>query len=80
MSEGLQEVIQRIRDSGIIGSANEMVIRQGVILPILEALGWNVWNAADEVIPEYAVGSNRVDYCLATRGQGKAFIEAKSAR
>ena len=80
MSERLQEVIQRIRDGGNMGSANEMVIRQGVILPILDALGWNVWNAADEVIPEYAVGPNRVDYCLAIRGQGKVFIETKSAR
>lgn len=80
MSEKLQEVIQRIRDSGILGSANEMVIRHGAIVPILEALGWNVLTTGAQISPEYAVGSNRVDYCLESRGQCKVFIEAKSAR
>jgi hypothetical protein len=35
-------------------------------MPILEALGWNVLTAAAQINSEYAVGSNRVDYCLAS--------------
>lgn len=81
MSEKLQEVIQRIRDySDILWASNEMVIRHGVIVPILEAIGWNALTPGAQISPEYAVGSNRVDYCLESRGQGRVFIEAKSAR
>ena len=79
MSERLREVIQAIRDSDSIGLASEMGIRQGAVLPILEALGWSVWNI-EEVSPEYSVGQNRVDFCLAIHGQGKVFVEAKAAR
>lgn len=56
-----------------------MGIRQAAVLPLLDALGWDARNL-DEVIPEYVVGQNRVDYCLAVKGDGKVFIEAKSAR
>ena len=79
MSEKLQEVIQCIRDSDNLSSTNEMGVRQAVILPVLDALGWKVWNIS-EVIPEYTVGQNRVDYCLAIHEASKVFIEAKAAR
>lgn len=79
MAEKLKEVIQNIRDSDNMGSTNEMGIRQAAVLPLLDALGWNVWNI-DEVVPEYVVGQSRVDYCLAVKGDGKVFIEAKAAR
>ncbi len=79
MAERLKEIIQIIRDSDNIGSANEMGIRQAAVLPLLDALGWDTRNL-EEVIPEYIVGQNRVDYCLAAKGDGKVFIEAKAAR
>lgn len=79
MSERLREVIQRILNSNGMNSATEMAVRQGVVLPILDTLGWDIWNVG-EVIPEYVVGQNRVDYCLAIQGKGKVFLETKAAR
>ena len=79
MSEKLQEVIQGIRDSNNLRSASEMGVRQAIILPVLDALGWKVRDIC-EVIPEYTVGQNRVDYCLAIHEQSNVFIEAKAAR
>ena len=79
MAEKLKEVIQNIRDSNNIGSANEMGIRQAAVLPLLDALGWDIRDL-DEVIPEYIVGQNRVDYFIAVKGEGKVFIEVKAAR
>ena len=79
MAERLKDIIQNIRDSSNIGSANEMGIRQATVLPLLDTLGWDIRNL-DEVIPEYIVGQNRVDYCLAVKSDGKVFIEVKAAR
>ena len=82
MSERLQQEIERIRENDSIGSANEMGVRQAAVLPLLDALGWNVRDLA-EVNPEYSVGQSnvgKVDYRLAIRGEGKVFIEAKAAR
>ena len=79
MSEKLQEVIQSILDDDNIKSASEIGVRQAAVLPLLDALGWNVRNLT-EVIPEYTIGQGRVDYCLAIHGQCKAFVEVKGGR
>ena len=45
---------------------------------MLAALGWQ-WHDIDEVVPEYGVGSGRVDYCLRVRGYSAVFLEVKRA-
>ena len=42
---------------------NEAAVSQGIILPVLSALGWPVFDV-HTVIPEYSVGTRRVDYAL----------------
>jgi predicted type IV restriction endonuclease len=55
---------------------NEDETKQGLILPIINGLGWNVFNTK-EVTPEYGVKGKKVDYCLVLDGKPKVFIEVK---
>ena len=46
-------------------NANEATTQQYVVLPILQALGWEYTNLASmEVLPEYQVESKRADFAL----------------
>lgn len=55
---------------------DEATTKNGVILPILNELGWNPFNI-DEVQPEYTVSAKRVDYALRINNLNKVFIEVK---
>ncbi len=43
--------------------ANEAAVSQGIILRILDSLGWKIFDAS-HVIPEFPLGAGRVDYAL----------------
>jgi len=76
---GIMDLINFIRDikeNGELLSYTEDQVKQSVILPILQHLGWSIFNVS-EVAPEYALGSKRVDYALRLNGFDKVFIEAK---
>lgn len=55
---------------------DEAATKQIVLLRILSLLGWNIYNI-DEVVPEYSVGNQRVDYALRHSNMNKAFVEVK---
>ena len=56
---------------------NEAAISHGVVLRILHALGWPIYDT-DIVAPEYSLAGRRVDYALChPRGKPVAFVEAK---
>jgi len=56
---------------------NEAAICQGIILPILNALGWPVFDT-HIIMPEYSVEGRRVDYALCHPADRPIiFIEAK---
>lgn len=61
---------------------DETETKQGMIFPVLQSLGWNVWDT-DEVKPEYpvegkkAAEGGKVDYCLRIKGKSEVFLEAK---
>lgn len=74
MSDALAQAIENIRNAPNVGGYDEARVKQGVVLPILSALGWNPFDI-DEVTPEF--GGGRVDFCLRIGGQSKVFIEAK---
>lgn len=42
---------------------NEAAVSQGIILRLLNSLGWPIFDSST-VLPQYAVGSRRVDYAL----------------
>ncbi len=57
---------------------NEASVSMGVVLPILQALEWPIFNP-EVVCPEYALQSRRVDFalCYPNRNVPKVFIEVK---
>jgi hypothetical protein len=77
----MEELISQLKDR--FSSAqfrNEQAIRETVVLPILQALGWKIWDPTS-VVREYALGARRVDYALtSTPPQMQVFIEVKIRR
>lgn len=56
--------------------ANEAAVSSGVVLPLLDALGWPVFDPA-VVAPEYGLGGRRVDFALLGHGRPAVFVEVK---
>lgn len=74
----LNEHIEAIR-SGIKGGRfpNEASVSQGIVMRLLQALGWPVYDT-QVVCPEYAIEGRRVDYALCHPARKPiAFIEVK---
>ncbi len=55
---------------------NEAAVSSGVVLPILDALGWPVFDPA-VVAPEHGVGGRRVGFALLNHGRPAVFVEVK---
>lgn len=71
--ERIHTVRQRHRDGSL---TNEASVSIGVVLPILDALGWTAFDTS-VVRPEYPVGPRRVDFALMTHGRPAVFVEVK---
>lgn len=72
----LAKFIKKNQTERRIQILNEEATKQSIILPILQFLGWEVFNI-DEVFPEYSIESTRVDYALKNGKMNKVFIEVK---
>jgi len=72
----LIELIQKLKLEKHISELDEAATKQAYILRILQYLGWNIFDVS-EVIPEYSVGTRKVDYALACNSVKKVFIEVK---
>lgn len=55
---------------------NEEATKQGYILPLFNALGWNSEDV-NEVSPEETVSNGRVDYAFKLKGVSSFYLEAK---
>jgi hypothetical protein len=75
----LTSLVEQIRHQMERGQfQNEAAISQGVILPVLNGLGWPVFNTS-VVIPEYLIEGRRVDYALcAYQDRPAIFVEVKA--
>lgn len=71
----LIKCIEDIRKYTTIFSFDEAETKQKITSRILDALGWNMFS--EEVKPEYAVGSQRVDFSLRIKSENLVFIEVK---
>jgi len=76
----LEDTIRGIRNRILTGELpNEASVSQGVVLPLLYQLGWDVFDT-NVVSPEYGLEGRRVDFALCTRAKSPAaFIEVKLA-
>lgn len=75
---GIEQDIEAIR-SGIKAGrfSNEASVSQGIVLRLLNALGWPSYDT-DSVWPEYSLSGRRVDFALCSPpGKPIAFIEVK---
>lgn len=73
----LRERLDNARDLLRTGRlVNEAAVSSGVVLPILDALGWPAFDPS-VVAPEYGVGKRRVDFALLTSGSPAVFVEVK---
>ena len=73
----------QIKKSGEIKKYNEETTKKDFILPLFEALGWNVYNRGkknDSISAEETISKKRVDYGFRINGIQKFFLEAKSLR
>jgi len=75
----LVDKYKRIVDSGEIKEYGEENTKKDFILPLFEALGWDVYNKLEnEVTAEKRVSNGRVDYAFRISEIPKFFLEAKS--
>ena len=68
--------LKQLRETDPSTFKDEAATKLGIILPILQILGWDVFNTK-EVTPEYSFGSGRVDFALCLEEKPKVFIEVK---
>ena len=74
---------EQIKKSGEIKRYNEESTKKDFILPLFEALGWNVYNKGkrnSSVSAEETISKKRVDYGFRISGIPKFFLEAKSLK
>jgi predicted type IV restriction endonuclease len=76
MRDQLLAFVEEFKSDKRMTAFDEAATKQIVLLRILSLLGWNTYNI-DEVVPEYSVGNQRVDYALRHSNMNKAFIEVK---
>ena len=70
----LDDIVTRLRQGRF---PNEQAISQGVVLRVLQELGWNTWDTTI-VWPEFQTGEGRVDFALCHPPSKPAdFIEVK---
>ncbi|MBI4645593.1 MAG: hypothetical protein HY738_03105 [Bacteroidia bacterium] len=75
MNENLYNFLVNIKYNTAIYSYDESDTKQGIILPVLEHLGWNT-KLVDEIIPEYPVNGFRIDYKI-NAGNNDIFLKVK---
>ena len=84
--ERIKELIskyEQIKNSGEIRKYKEEDTKKDFILPLFEALGWNVYNRGkknDSISAEETISKKRVDYGFRINGIPKFFLEAKSLK
>ncbi|MFQ5873335.1 MAG: hypothetical protein ACE5JL_06000 [Dehalococcoidia bacterium] len=76
MSETIAQAVIALRSSVLLGSLDEPGTKQGIVLRLLSLAGWDAFDLS-EVVPEYTVGSRRVDYALRVGSANRVFIEVK---
>lgn len=76
MNEKLTALFNRIKSDSNLLTVSEAQTSQGIVLPILNNLGWDVFDTR-EVTPEYSMSGGRVDFALRIQEINKVFLEIK---
>ena len=72
----IAQAVEQIRNTVSMGVLDESATKQGVVLRLLSLAGWDTFDIS-QVVPEYTVGTRRVDYVLRPGSPNAVFIEVK---
>ena len=72
----IARAVEQIRNTVSLSVLDESATRQGVVLRLLSLAGWDTFDIS-QVVPEYTVGTRRVDYALRPGSPNAVFIEVK---
>ncbi len=76
----VQELVKKYEEvlkSGEVKKYTEEETKKGFILPLFEALGWDVFNKREVSAEEHIKSTGRVDYGFYLSGMAKFYLEAK---
>lgn len=76
MSDSIAQAVSEIKHTRVLSKLDEASVKQGIVLRLFQLAGWDVFDLS-EVLPEYAVGTRRVDYALKTGTTNRVFVEVK---
>ena len=77
---GVVKLIKANPDLKPLNGLSESAVKQAIVVPLLEAAGWNSRSVTTEFVTEYGVtkgGNDKVDYSLRLCESNKVFVEAK---
>ena len=72
----IAQAVEQIRNTVSLSVLDESATKQGVALRLLSPAGWDTFDIS-QVVPEYTVGTRRVDYALRPGSPNAVFIEVK---
>ena len=72
----ISRAVEQIKNAASFSSMDESATKQGVVLRLLSIAGWDTFDIS-QVVPEYTVGTKRVDYALRPGTPNAVFIEVK---
>ena len=76
MAESIARAVEQINKTVFLTSLDESATKQSVVLRLLSLCGWNPFDPS-QVVPEYTVGTRRVDFALRPGSANAVFIEVK---
>ena len=63
IADMIAQAVEQIRNTVSLSVLDESATKQGVVLRLLSLAGWDTFDIS-QVVPEYTVGTRRVDYAL----------------
>ena len=76
MAEAIARAVEQINKTVFLASLDESATKQSVVLRLLSLCGWDPFDPS-QVVPEYTVGTRRVDFALMPGSANAVFIEVK---
>ena len=76
MAETISRAVEYIKKTVLLTSLDESATKQSVVLRLLSLCGWDPFDPS-QVVPEYTVGTRRVDFALQPDSANAVFMEVK---
>ncbi len=73
MKKLLIPFVKGLKSNKKLGSFDEASIKQAVVMKLLSLIGWDIFDV-DEVVPDYSIKSQVVDFSLKIDGSNMVFI------